>query len=249
MMTIRCPRCAEELQPQASFCGRCGLPISQAPTDAAGGPRESTPTRTPLAVATVPAPQAPALKTEKPEEEAESENERLLIFSDAVVSFAITIAAIPLRVPKNLEQLQKGAFALELGLYLFGFLLIADLWRTHHAIFHHIKRNNGWLIVLNTLFLAMIVCVPVGFFIIFIGFGGNLANPSPDLSTLTEGALLFLGAQFCANLVLLLMWYSACARPAALFGARAPEQALRAYQTWKLVWHLLSFCRKYHKLA
>lgn len=175
------------------------------------------------------------------EEQEESENERLLIFSDAIVAFALTIAAIPLKVPKDLDQVQKGAFAFELGLYLFGFVLIADLWSAHHTMFHHLKRNTGWLIALNSLFLAMIVCVPVGFMLIFIGSGGQLDNPSADPLTIGYGALLFLGAQFGANVALLLIWWSARARPVALFGEQAPTHPLRVYLTWKLVFQLLGF--------
>lgn len=240
--TIRCPRCAETLPAQAHFCRRCGLALSQVPAEAPRIPHPLRPAEMPwVAAVAPPLPETPILQTTKPEEEETSENERLLIFSDAVVAFALTIAAIPLKVPKDLEQVQTGAFAFELGLYLFGFLLISSLWSTHHTLFHHIRRNTGWLITLNTLFLAMVVCVPVGFMIIFIGFGVNLENPSVDDVTIGEGALLFLGAQFGANLALLLMWWSARAKPAALFGAPAPAQPLRVYLTWKLILHLLGF--------
>lgn len=242
MAITRCPRCAETLQAGARFCGCCGQTLSQAPAGAADRAHQMHAAQTPWAVTVgqLP-PEGQALQSIPREKQEESENERLLIFSDAIVAFALTIAAIPLKVPKDLEQVQKGAFAFELGLYLFGFLLISDLWGAHHMIFHHIKRNTGWLIALNILFLAMIVCVPVGFMLIFIGYDGHLDNPSADTLTIGEGVLLFLGAQCGANVALLLMWWIARASPGALFGARVPTRPLRVYLTWKLVFQLLGF--------
>lgn len=195
-------------------------------------------------------PQPPAMsgawtpQEKKRVEKEESENERLMVFSDAVIAFAITVSAIPLKVPKlaSLTKLLDSQFSIELALYIFSFFLIYGLWREHHAIFHHIKRNNGWLIALNTMFLAMIVCIPVGFTILLVGFGDSGSRPTQlDSLTIGYGALLYLGAQFCANVLLLLLWWSAHIRPEALFGEEAPEKSFRVYMTLRLLFQVLSF--------
>lgn len=179
-------------------------------------------------------------------EQEESANERLMVFSDAVIAFAITITAIPLKVAKltRAADIFKSQFSVELVFYIFSFFLIYGLWREHHAIFHHIRRNNGWLIALNMLFLAMIVCIPVGFIILLSGYnhvfdGSKLT--SDDFMTIGYGALLYLGAQFCAILILLVTWWSAHLRPAALFGEKAPEKPFRVYMSWRLFFQVLSF--------
>lgn len=90
----------------------------------------------------------------------------------------------------------------------------------------------------------MIVCIPVGFTLMIDGFSSDLngASASPaDVNTIGVGALLYLGAQLCAIVLLLLIWWSASARPEALFGEKAPEKAFRGYMTWRLFLQLVSF--------
>ena len=195
------------------------------------------------------------VQSRRREGKEESENERLLIFSDAIIAFAITITAVPLKVAKGegwIKLLFPRAgvptpFSLELTCYILGFFLIYSLWRDHHSIFHHIKRNNNWLIALNVVFLAMIALIPVGFIFLIIGFGplfqsGVTQTADPDrLLAIGSGMLLFLGAQFCAYLILLLIWWSARARPQALFGESVPEKAFQGYMSLRLVFHLCSF--------
>lgn len=186
-------------------------------------------------------------QSKKREEKGESENERLLIFSDAIIAFAITITAVPLKIPKLdtwtgllfTPQGLPAEFGLELACYILGFFLIYGLWRDHHSIFHHIKRNNNWLVALNIVFLAMIVLIPVGFIFLIVGLGMEANNGG--LATIGYGVLLFLGAQFCAYVVLLLIWWSARARPQTLFGENMPEKAFQGYMSWQLAFHLCNF--------
>ncbi|HEY0757069.1 MAG TPA: TMEM175 family protein [Ktedonobacteraceae bacterium] len=170
----------------------------------------------------------------------ESENERLLIFSDAVVAFAITIAAVPLKVPKELSQLQLDTFSFELLCYIFGFFLVYGLWKDHHSIFHYLKRNNTWLIALNTFFLALVVFIPVGFIVMLAaGLGNDPAQA--DTLTVGQGAAICLGSYFCANAILLLIWWSARLSPGALFGRERLEKPFLVYITRRLLMRLLSF--------
>lgn len=178
-----------------------------------------------------------ARESKREEKKEESENERLLIFSDAIIAFAITVAAIPLKIPKEVGQIGQ-TFYLELTFYVFGFFLVYNLWKDHHNIFQHLKRNNTSLIALNSIFLAMIVFIPVGFIIMVAGFGDIIHY---DALTIGEGALIFLGANFCANILLLFIWVRARTRPEALFGEKSPERIFLGYMTWRLVFRLLSF--------
>ncbi len=184
-------------------------------------------------------------QTEEPhkeEKQEESENERLLIFSDAIVAFAITIAAVPLKVPKELNTIQAN-FAIELICYILGFVLVYGLWRDHHSIFQHLKRNNTWLVALNMLLLALIVLIPVGFIVLIsAGFGIQTTFTAEQLTTLAEGMAIFFGATFCGGLLLLLIWISARLRPAIFFGqANVPEKPFLTYMTLRLILRPIGF--------
>lgn len=204
----------------------------------ASSPFDPRPVETPRLA---PASEAQAEEKNREEEVEESENERLLIFSDAIVAFAITIAAVPLRVPKDLSTVSTN-FAIELIGYILGFVLMYGLWRDHHSIFHHLKRNDTWLIGLNMLFLVLIVLIPVGFIVMISdGFGTRSTFDHDQLQTLMEGMGIFFGGTFCASLVLLLIWISAQIRPARLFGQRTPEKPYTVYMTLRIIMRPLGF--------
>src|SRR6185312_12402914 len=98
----------------------------------------------------------------QPQEEEKSENERLMIFSDGVIAIALTVAAISIKIPKNLEELQANLFLAHIFSYILSFVFVYSLWKEHHTIFHHIKRNDGWLIALNSIYLALVILIPIG---------------------------------------------------------------------------------------
>src|SRR5579883_1258765 len=101
--------------------------------------------------------------SEKMAAEEKSENERLVIFSDGVIAIALTVAAISIRIPKDItHELHADVFLAHIFSYILSFIFVYSLWKEHHTIFHHIKRNDGWLIALNSLYLAMVILIPIG---------------------------------------------------------------------------------------
>lgn len=163
----------------------------------------------------------------KPQEEEKSENERLMIFSDGVIAIALTVAAISIKIPKNLEELQTNLFLAHIFSYILSFVFVYSLWKEHHTIFHHIKRNDGWLIALNSIYLALVILIPIGLVIMNVEM--QLDQPSG------YSFLLFLGALLGASMILPLMWRHARTRkPEDLFGSPKPARSFLVYTTWRL---------------
>ncbi|GHO51042.1 hypothetical protein KSX_92050 [Ktedonospora formicarum] len=173
---------------------------------------------------------------EKEQEEREEENERLMIFSDGVIAFALTIAAVSIKIPKNLEELNTVVFGIRLFSYLLSFIFVYNLWREHHSIFHHIKRNDGWLITLNSLYLALVVLIPVSLNIMDVGLIDIALHPEVALSSSNiYSFLLFLGSLLGASIMLPLMWrYAQSKQSNTLFEDTQPEKAFLVYTNWRL---------------
>lgn len=170
---------------------------------------------------------------EKPEEEAN--NERLLVFSDGMIAFALTVAAITIKIPANIEQLQANgpSILLRCVMYVVAFVIVATAWADHHTIFHYIKRNNTVLIVLNFFYLAAIVMFPIGLF--FLEFGTELFNINDAVASqqIFLGLGVFLGSQVVGGLTLLAMWLYAKYDGRLLETGLEPR--LTAYMTRRLL--------------
>ena len=93
--------------------------------------------------------------------------ERLLLFSDAIFAFAITLLAIDIRVIQlPPDQIASGLNNQIYGLlpkfisFILSFFIVGNYWISYHRTFHVIKRYNRALISLNLLFLMFIVLLP-----------------------------------------------------------------------------------------
>ncbi len=93
--------------------------------------------------------------------------ERLLLFSDAIFAFAITLLAIDIRVPalpsdQVASQLNNQISALlpKFVSFILSFFIVGNYWISFHRTFHVIKRFNRALISLNLVFLMFIVLLP-----------------------------------------------------------------------------------------
>jgi TMEM175 potassium channel family protein len=90
--------------------------------------------------------------------------DRVLAFSDAVFAIAITLLTLELRLPPGL---QGSAFTTELrhllpslGAYALSYIILGQLWLTHHRIFSVIARVDRPLLTANLAFLGLIALMP-----------------------------------------------------------------------------------------
>ena len=90
--------------------------------------------------------------------------DRVLAFSDAVFAIAITLLTLELRLPPGL---QGSAFTTELrhllpslGAYALSYIILGQLWLTHHRIFSVIARVDRPLLIGNLAFLGLIALMP-----------------------------------------------------------------------------------------
>ena len=93
--------------------------------------------------------------------------DRLIFFSDAVFAIAITLLALDLNVPPNLEgiddeRLLRMLLALtdDIAAFVTSFCVIALFWIGHHAKFRSIARYDNTLLWLNMLLLMTIAFIP-----------------------------------------------------------------------------------------
>ena len=87
---------------------------------------------------------------------------RLEAFSDGIFAIAITLLVLEIKVPPPDTAL--GAELLQLWpsylAYVVSFLVIGAIWINHHAMFQHIVRVDGTLLLLNVLHLMLIAFLP-----------------------------------------------------------------------------------------
>lgn len=90
--------------------------------------------------------------------------DRVLLFSDAVFAIAITLLTLELQVRPGLHG---SAFTRELrdllpslGAYALSYLILAQLWLTHHRIFSVIARVDYPVLICNLAFLGLIAVMP-----------------------------------------------------------------------------------------
>jgi len=93
--------------------------------------------------------------------------ERLIFFSDAVFSIAVTLLALEIRLPTDKSSLGNDELLqMLLALwpkylaYVLSFLIVGSFWLGHHRRFHFIKRYDSRLIFLNLVLLMVIAFIP-----------------------------------------------------------------------------------------
>jgi len=155
---------------------------------------------------------APAFSTEvspayEAQSEGENENERLLLFSDGIIAFTITLATISIRLPAGKDYTTPSAFLADLGpyllTYLIGFVIVGSYWYEHWRFFRYIKHSSTALVVRNLLFLASLVFLP------FLShyYGGNFyLSGDRDKVYLFITTLLFYTFLLVSGILLLIVW-------------------------------------------
>ncbi len=139
--------------------------------------------------------------------EGENENERLLLFSDGIIAFTITLATISIRLPVGRDYTTPSAFFADLGpyliTYLIGFVIVGSYWFEHWRFFRYIKHSSTALVVRNLLFLASLVFLP------FLShyYGGNFyLSGDRDKVYLVVTTLLFYTFLLVSGILLLIVW-------------------------------------------
>jgi uncharacterized membrane protein len=94
--------------------------------------------------------------------------ERIVFFTDAVTAIAITLLILPLvelvpteDVPGTSVGALLGDHLSEIASFVISFVVIARLWVAHHAIFEHVARYNGKILVLTLFWAFTIVVLPL----------------------------------------------------------------------------------------
>jgi len=100
-----------------------------------------------------------------PDPELRPGNRRLELFSDGVFAIVITIMVLDVRIPASLAFANDAAavrqVAIELVAYALSFLVIANLWTSHHYLLFTIRMPARGDIWLNNHLLFWISLIPV----------------------------------------------------------------------------------------
>jgi uncharacterized membrane protein len=151
---------------------------------------------------------------------------RIYGISDCVIAVAFTLFVVNIHLPPDglsesqLQTFIKQNILPDILFYLGTYLVVASSWISHYRILIYLKRSSSLFIILNVLFLASIVFLPVP--VVFFYIYRNQA----------EIWRVFALTQAVTSTTLLLMWI--VARADHLLDPEIPHQYLR-YTTARLV--------------
>ena len=99
------------------------------------------------------------------ESELRPDNHRLENFSDAVFAIVVTIMVIEIRIPDSFafgsDPSAFNEFATYLGTYALSFLVIANLWTSHHYLLFTVRNPARSTLWYNSLLLFTVSLIPV----------------------------------------------------------------------------------------
>ncbi|HYA99293.1 MAG TPA: TMEM175 family protein [Ktedonobacteraceae bacterium] len=126
---------------------------------------------------------------------------RIYGLSDCVIAVAFTLFIVNIHLPPeglNESQLQSfiahNMLSGEIPFYLATYILVASSWISHYRIITYLKRSSSLFIILNVVFLASIVFLPVP-----VAFFYHYGNQAGSL-------LVFACTQLVTSVSLLLLW-------------------------------------------
>jgi len=129
-------------------------------------------------------------------------NERLVAFSDGVLSITITLLIFELKVPEIPSNLVGTELIPALGQLLpkilaniITFVVLGIYWISHHNTFMHIKKHDRALLWLNILFLMCVASMP---------FSSSLISRYPDEKI---SLIAYSGVLALAGIAMELMWW------------------------------------------
>jgi uncharacterized membrane protein len=93
------------------------------------------------------------------------DNHRVEAFSDGVFAIVVTIMVLEIRIPDSLafgnDPGALGQFGAVLGTYALSFLVIANLWISHHYLIFTLRQPARSTIWYNTLLLFCVTLIPL----------------------------------------------------------------------------------------
>ncbi|MEU2112691.1 TMEM175 family protein [Streptomyces sp. NPDC019507] len=158
----------------------------------------------------------PTREREDESPEAIIGRDRLLAFGDAVFAIAITLLALDITVPGDLEAGDLGQ-ALDralsdIGAFLLSFVVIGVLWLSQHALFHRVARLDSCLLYLYLALLAVIAALP---------FPTRLISEYGDTAAATA---VYAGSIAAASGLITVMTLRLLLRPALTAPGTAPRR-------------------------
>ncbi|MGI5328549.1 TMEM175 family protein [Actinomadura nitritigenes] len=87
---------------------------------------------------------------------------RVIAFSDGVIAIAVTLLVLEIHPPQDTRHLLHGLGALwpSYTSYVITFMLIGQIWASHHVMFDHIRHADRLVLFLNTLLMMDIALLP-----------------------------------------------------------------------------------------
>jgi uncharacterized membrane protein len=141
----------------------------------------------------------------------ENPNERLVLFSDAVIAITITLMVLEIRLPEGFGEFSDAElWSALLGLwprflaYVISFAVIAVFWMNHRAKFDRIGKSDRGITWLNFLFLMTIGLPPFTTSII-------AENPGTVGTSIYAAVIVLSGAAL--SLIWLYAWQRGMIRP------------------------------------
>jgi uncharacterized membrane protein len=99
------------------------------------------------------------------ESELRPDNHRLEAFSDAVFAIVVTIMVLEIRIPDNLafgsDPAALNDFATYIGTYALSFLVIVNLWVSHHYLLFTVPNPARSTLWYNSLLLFTVSLLPL----------------------------------------------------------------------------------------
>jgi uncharacterized membrane protein len=130
-------------------------------------------------------------------------NERLVLFTDAVIAITITLLVLEIRLPEGVGEMSDAElWSALLGLsdrflaYLISFAVIGVYWLNHHGKFNRIIGSTRQLLLINLLFLLFIGIVP--FTTALIAESGGAVS-----------TIIYASGMVCCGLPLMWLWIHA----------------------------------------
>jgi uncharacterized membrane protein len=162
----------------------------------------------------------------KPGHEAPRDSTRIEAFSDAVIGIMLTLLAVEL-LQLDKTDIQKAGLLAALAerwtsyaAFALTFLVVGQIWMTHHNLWRYIARVDQGIGILNLLLLLIVSTIPFSAKILAESFAGSSAEDQSAAAMIYSATMLSQALAFNA-----LLWWS---RLRHLLDGRVSDALFRA---------------------